>query len=141
MPIKRQGCGYGLATKTFEDIDRVVMGCVIDEALWEKDENRWSIPILPNRPPCYGLMDSSRRVEDHVPGRYFALACLGQGLKYPETSLWLDTSLEKFERRLSDGRTVRTTAEMDTIVRLDRRKPIYFFGGVPRYVLTITLSP
>ncbi len=113
------------ATRDFETLNEIITQEIVPAVNWKP----WLV-ILPNGCPSLYLNETGS-VLSHNPKEYFALACMRKGLHLADVGLWLDVVLDRHEH---------VYAENESILRFDRRKPIYFFGGTGRRNL-IRLEP
>jgi len=123
--------------RSFEAIDRIICAQVFPNIIPEpcNSEHCNYYPILPNGKPSLFFSEAGpMRNQNHR--EYLALRCLDVGLPYSEIGLWLDECLTKFTVEHADGRTRMITADMESCLSFDRRKPIYYFNGIyRRYIL------
>lgn len=130
MPIRFHNKNIYQTEKDFESLNKIFTSNVLGELNWKDRKIRaLSIAILPNR---YFCIDSG----DQFSEDFLALQAKKHGLDYGDTGLWLDSILHKGFLEYS-GKLFRVHAENDTLLRLDQRRPIYFFGQVPRYYLDL----
>ena len=130
----------GKIEKDFELCDRLIFTDVLPKMhphlrLERENQIQTQYLILPNgRPSLYPSQAGALR--SHNPKDYFVLMALSEGLSFAEIELWLDTCsssnvvhFDKKKRSISTGKA--------SLLRFDRRKPIYYFNGVGRQFLWI----
>ena len=121
----------------FEDLDMVIIG-ILPEIRSESygHENVRRYIILPNGNPS--LFPSDRgRIDEKDSRKYFALACIEQGLSFGEIGFWLDFCIKNFGGIHADGKKRRIVAEKTSSLRFDRRKHIYSYSGIWRKSIMI----
>lgn len=116
----------------FEDLDKIIIE-VLPEIRGESygRENVRRYIILPNGYPSLYPSDKKRRDEGGS-REYFALACIEHGLSLGEIGFWLDFCIKNFGAIHADGKTRRITADKTSSLRFDRRRPVYYHGGIAR---------
>ena len=120
--------------KSVEGIDTVVLDEVLPNIKWNTIDSSSIVVLLPNS----SIIQSERGpMEKQELEKYFVLLCLRKGLPYGDVGRWLDFVLENNYRNIR-GRSVIISSEASSLLGFDRRKPIYYFGGVPRRNLIIT---
>ena len=118
--------------RDFEAIDEIILTHVLPQLELTDGFYAW---ILPNGKPSL-LRSHTGPIQSHDSKKYFGLSCLEQGLTLPEVGFWLDICLKRGEVK-DEGKTKMLEAEKTSILRLDFRKPMYFFDGIPRVILGI----
>ena len=123
--------------RDFEEIDLDVVTGVFPNLIPELSAVHVDYyTILPNGRPSLFLSDAGL-TNTKDPRKYFALSCLDNNISWSEIEMWLDICIREHTRKHADEKTRIITADQESSLRFDRRKPIYTFDGIYRMFLVV----
>src|SRR3989338_5891095 len=132
MPFLFHGKLIKGESSSLESLDTTIVNDVLPNLIWRYgNAQNGSIPLLPNARPSL-LRKDSGSILAHNGTDYFVVSCLLSGLSYSEIGTWLDFFCSHVESEHNDGLKRIIVTHQESIIRLDRRKPIYYYKNIPR---------
>lgn len=111
-------------TGRLEVISRKTISEVLSSILWEREGSRMrKTIILPNG---YYYQNERGKMAAKDPRKYIALAFMARGIPLGGVGLWFDSVIEQGSLIESTGLGVGVHASPESLLRFDRRKPIYY---------------